>query len=142
RTIALSCRRPRQMAPTAVRPAAYRCCFARGRDDAWPSWATHPSKSLRAGVRRIASTVRRATPVTHHISDCLGHGEPAALPQRESCRSSVAAAARAVPGRYRDRHVSELGGRMGDELAALDATAQAELVRSGQVHPKELVEAA
>ena len=31
---------------------------------------------------------------------------------------------------------------MGDELAALDATAQAELVRSGQVHPKELVEAA
>lgn len=29
-----------------------------------------------------------------------------------------------------------------DELATLDATAQADLVRSGQVHPKELVEAA
>lgn len=31
---------------------------------------------------------------------------------------------------------------MGDDLAGLDATAQAELVRRGQVHPKELVEAA
>ena len=94
---------------------------------------TYPVDPRDAAERIYLATLRRR--------------EQLAFPMREYAKVKLASM---LPARLRDRLTrramsppADIGSRpMSDDLARLDATAQAELVRTGEASPGELVEAA